>query len=279
MGAMVMAWIFRPPQLLSAMLLSACITFLPILALRFRPKGRPTVSLAGERWATRGALRVHQCEAWPQPAPQVSAGAWWETPRRGAPQADCLRVDAGREGRHTLLVAPTGLGKGLWTTTQLLTWNGSAIVNDLKADIYPRTAGWRANLGPVYVLSAAVPIHRFDPTATAHTEDDLRPLAFAVCYDPEDTGYCGQHAGRILLALMLAAKQSGQPVFPFVARAIRAGAARALGMLAEVDPALADRVRPYGHGGSGPFPSAWETLATRCNSLLSPAPSATMSGD
>jgi hypothetical protein len=137
---------------------------------------------------------------------------------------------------------------------------------------------WRATLGPIYVLSAAAPIHRFDPTAEARTEDDLRPLAFAICYDPEDTGYWGQHAGRILLTLMLAAKQSGQPVFPFVARAIRAGAAQALGMLAEVDPVLADRVRPYGHGGSGPFPSAWETLVTRCDSLLSPVTLATMSG-
>jgi type IV secretory pathway TraG/TraD family ATPase VirD4 len=73
----------------------------------------------------------------------------------------------------------------------LLTWNGSAIVNDLKADTSPRTAGWRATLGPVYVLSAAAPMHRFDPTAAARTEDDLRPLAFAVCYDPEDAGYWG----------------------------------------------------------------------------------------
>jgi type IV secretion system protein VirD4 len=160
----------------------------------------------------------------------------------------------------------------------LLTWNGSAIANDLKADTYPSTAGWRATIGPVYVLSAAAPVHRFDPTAAAQTEDDLRPLAFAVCYDPEDHGYWGQHAARILLAFMLAAKQAGQPVFPFVARAIRAGAARALAILAEVDPALADRVRPYGHGGSGPFPSAWETLVTRCDSLLSPVTLATMSG-
>jgi hypothetical protein len=77
---------------------------------------------------------------------------------------------------------------------------------------------------------------------------------------------------------MLATKHSRQPVFPFVARAIHAGAAQALGILAEVDPALADRVRPYGHRGSGPFPSAWETLITRCDSLLSPVTLATMSG-
>jgi type IV secretion system protein VirD4 len=261
--------------LLAAYGATALVLYIVLRRMRDDP---PSPSLAGERWATHDALRAHQCETWPQPAPYVNAGTWWDVERRGAPRPIVYGVDACREGRHTLLVAPTGLGKGLWTTTQLLTWNGTAIVNDLKADTYPRTAGWRATLGPVYVLSASAPIHRFDPTAAARTEDDLRPLAFAVCYDPEDAGYWGQHAGRILLALMLAAKQSGQSVFPFLARAIRAGAARALGMLAEVDPALADRVRPYGHGGSGPFPSAWETLVTRCDSLLSPVTLATMSG-
>jgi type IV secretory pathway TraG/TraD family ATPase VirD4 len=77
---------------------------------------------------------------------------------------------------------------------------------------------------------------------------------------------------------MLGAKQSQQPVFPFVASAVRSGASRALAMLAEIDPALADRVPPYGHGGSGPFPSAWETLVTRCDGILSPVTLATMSG-
>jgi type IV secretion system protein VirD4 len=50
-------------------------------------------------------------------------------------------------------------------------------------------------------------------------------------------------------------------------------------MLAEVDPALADRVRPHGDSGSGPFPSAWETLVTRCDNILSPVTLATMSGN
>jgi hypothetical protein len=159
------------------------------ILLRLAGEDRPPVpSLAGERWATCDTLRDYHWETWPQPAPRVSAGTLWEPQRRGQYRPIVYGIDAGPEGRHTLLVAPTGLGKGLWTTTQLLTWNGSAIVNDLKADTYPRTAGWRATLGPVYILSAAAPIHRFDPTAAARTEDDLRPLAFAACYDPEDRG-------------------------------------------------------------------------------------------
>jgi hypothetical protein len=64
---------------------------------------------------------------------------------------------------------------------------------------------------------------------------------------------------------MLAAKQAHEPVFPFVARAIRSGATRALAMAAEVDLTLADRVRSEARNT---FASAWETLATRCESLL-----------
>jgi len=213
----------------------------------------------------------------------VSAGTgwpavpWWERWWKRPSPPTIYGVDASSEGRHTLLVIPTGLGKGLWTTTQLLTWDGSAIVNDLKADTYPQTAGWRATLGPTYVLSAASPIHRFDPTAQARTEDDLRPLAHAVCDDPDDRDrYWGQHAARILLVLMLAAKRAGEPVFPFVARAIHSGPARALAMVNEIDPALPDRVRPSGE--SRPFTSAWETLVTRCESLLSPLTLMTLSG-
>jgi hypothetical protein len=73
MAAMVLAWLFRPPTRLSVALLSACVTFLPILALRFRPEPPPGVSLVGKRWATRDALRGYHWETWP-PAPHVSAG-------------------------------------------------------------------------------------------------------------------------------------------------------------------------------------------------------------
>ncbi len=247
----------------------------PLLALRGLRRRQLAPSLGGERWATPQDLRVHQLKTWPEPAPHLSAGTWGRAVRESTSQPTVYGLDADREGRHTLLVVPTGLGKGLWTVTQLLTWNGGAIVNDLKGDTFPRTAGCRRTLGPVYVLSGAAPIHRFDPTAQARTEEDLRPLAHAVCDDPEDRTYWAQHAERILLVLMLAATQAREPVFPFVARAIRSGATRALAMAAEVDPILADRIRSESRNT---FASAWETLATRCESILSPYAVATLSG-
>ena len=72
-------------------------------------------------------------------------GSWY--PQSRDIRSSVYGLDASLEERHTLLVVPTGLGKGLWTTTQLLTWGGSAIVNDLKGDTYPQTAGWRRTLG------------------------------------------------------------------------------------------------------------------------------------
>jgi type IV secretion system protein VirD4 len=49
-----------------------------------------------------------------------------------------------------LVVAPTRGGKGLLATSQLLTWQGSAIVNDIKGELFNDTVGYRKTLGKVY---------------------------------------------------------------------------------------------------------------------------------
>src|SRR5256886_11304536 len=79
----------------------------------------------------------------------------------------------------------------------------------------------------------------FNDPATPEFSPLPLPAAFPIC---------------ALLVLMLAAKHSREPVFPFVARAIQGGAPRALATIAEIDPALADRLRPV--GDSRPFQSA-----------------------
>src|SRR5438067_516359 len=55
-----------------------------------------------------------------------------------------------RELGNILIEAPTGGGKGLLAVCQLVTWGGSAIVFDIKGDLYTQTAGYRATLGPVF---------------------------------------------------------------------------------------------------------------------------------
>ena len=76
-----------------------------------------------------------------------------------------VRPTRQRRGLGNLLVtAPTRGGKGLLAVSQLLTWPHSAIVNDIKGDLYRQTAGYRHTLGPVYVVNPDSYGHRYDPS-------------------------------------------------------------------------------------------------------------------
>src|SRR5689334_19344948 len=57
-----------------------------------------------------------------------------------------------RELGNMLVVAPTRGGKGLLATSQLLSWQHSVIVNDIKGELFAQTAGYRATLGKVFVI-------------------------------------------------------------------------------------------------------------------------------
>src|SRR5690348_1506513 len=75
-----------------------------------------------------------------------------------------------REIGNTLIVGPTRSGKGLLATSQLLSWKESVIVNDIKGELYQATAGYRATLGPVFVLDPTGVGHCYDPLLEKKTE-------------------------------------------------------------------------------------------------------------
>lgn len=70
-----------------------------------------------------------------------------------------------KELGHLTVVAPTRSGKGLLLASHLLSWEGSAIVLDIKGENWQRTSAHRAELGPVYVLNPEGFGARFDPIA------------------------------------------------------------------------------------------------------------------
>ncbi|HYX51555.1 MAG TPA: type IV secretory system conjugative DNA transfer family protein, partial [Ktedonobacteraceae bacterium] len=82
-----------------------------------------------------------------------------------------------REIGNTLVVAPTRAGKGLLAISQLLSWQHSVIVNDIKGELFAATAGYRATLGDVYVLDPTGVGHCYDPLFAKKTEDDLLSAA------------------------------------------------------------------------------------------------------
>src|SRR6266699_6802298 len=60
-----------------------------------------------------------------------------------------------REIGNTLIVGPTRSGKGLLAVSQLLSWQHSVVVNDIKGELFTATAGYRKQLGEVYVIDPA----------------------------------------------------------------------------------------------------------------------------
>src|SRR3954451_8989042 len=146
-----------------------------------------------------------------------------------------------RELGNLLVVAPTRGGKGLLATSQLLSWQHSVIVNDIKGELFSQTAGYRATLGPVFVIDPAGVGHRYDPLAGKHTEDALFSAATNLLFkaDEGEGAIFTQRATNMLAQVFLAARMEDRPPLPYVRQIVRAGLPPAARELHEIHPELA----------------------------------------
>lgn len=87
--------------------------------------------------------------------PAVVVGGWRD--KKGK-----LRYLLDRSPAHVLGTAPTGSGKGVsCVVTTLLTWTHSALISDLKGELWEMTAGWRQKFAKNKVL-------RFEPASSTN---------------------------------------------------------------------------------------------------------------
>ncbi len=179
-----------------------------------------------------------------------------------------------REIGNTLIVAPTRGGKGLLAVSQLLTWQHSVIVNDIKGELFRQTAGYRATLGDVYVLDPTGVGHGYEPLLEKKTEDALLSAASHLLYqaDEGEGRIFTQRATVMLAQLFAAAKLEAVPPLPYVRQSIRLGLAACAARLNAVSPELATQfldVRYQEANFSDRFlVSAWGTLTARMRPLL-----------
>jgi type IV secretion system protein VirD4 len=116
---------------------------------------KPGESVHGDaRWATEEDIKKAKL--------RVKKGMLLGKDRKGYLVADGYQ--------HTLLFAPTGSGKGVgFVIPNLLYWENSVVVHDIKLENYELTSGWREKQGQeVFVWSPA------DPDGNTH------------CYNPID---------------------------------------------------------------------------------------------
>jgi type IV secretion system protein VirD4 len=132
-----------------------------------------------------------------------------------------------RELGHTLLVGKHRSGKGLNIETNLLTWPYSVIVNDIKGELWHRTAGFRQQgVGGTSLRFDPRGFGcRFDPLAGKTTDLELRSAATTLLHRPDE----GQNASFIerattmLVAIFTAAILEGERALPFTYKLMNEG--------------------------------------------------------
>jgi len=178
-----------------------------------------------------------------------------------------------RELGNMLIVAPTRGGKGLLAVSQLFSWKHSAVVNDLKGDLFKQTAGYRATLGEVYVIDPRGVGHSYDPLESRSNEDQLYSAATRLLYKPNERDpIFTQRATTMLQQLFLAARKENAPPLPYARQIIRLGLTGAAKRLHELSPELAtqflDVSLEEANFTDRFLVSAWGTLTASIKPLL-----------
>jgi type IV secretion system protein VirD4 len=174
---------------------------------------------------------------------------------------------------NTLVVGPTRSGKGLLAVSQLLSWQHSVVVNDIKGELFAATAGYRSTLGDVYVLDPTGVGHCFDPLQGKHTEDAFLSAAAHLLYQPDERDKVfTQRSIGMLTRLFTAARLAGEAPFPYVRSMLRSSLRSCAKRLNDLDPTLAARFL-YTDYQEANFEnrflvSSWETLTAWLEPLL-----------
>jgi type IV secretion system protein VirD4 len=181
-----------------------------------------------------------------------------------------------RELGSLLVVGPTRCGKGLLATSLLTTYGGSVIVNDIKGELFARTAGYRATLGPVFVIDPTGVGHQFDPVQSRarQGEDGFYAAAVELLTDHRDRDQVfAQRACGQLAAIWIAAHLAGVPAFPYTRLLIQSGLQATAQQLHAIDPRLStaflDVPLEQASFQDRFLASAYSTLVARLRPLLS----------
>jgi type IV secretion system protein VirD4 len=151
---------------------------------------------------------------------------------------------------NCLIVAPPRSGKSALAISQLLAWEHSVIVSDIKGELYANTAGFRKTLGPVFVIDPVAGVgHCFDPFAGRTTERALYTLADQLLFEPtERDPIFLQRAKKMLTQMTRAGRLENATagferfhLLPYVGRLLTAGPKYTAEHLHALDPELATK--------------------------------------
>jgi hypothetical protein len=131
-----------------------------------------------------------------------------------------------RELGNIGVIGRSRCGKGLYATAQLLTWEHSAIVNDIKGDMFHDTAGPRLKMGnKIFVIDTRGVGNTYDPFRNRNTEDELLAVATNILLEAHEGegSVFTRRAIKMLTQLFKAAKLEGQPPIAYAGPLLHQG--------------------------------------------------------
>jgi type IV secretion system protein VirD4 len=188
-----------------------------------------------------------------------------------------------KELGNVLVDALTRGGKGLLAISQLCTWPHSAVVLDIKGELYHATAGYRNTLGKVFVLDPEAVGDQFDPLHGRFTERQLYASAKYLLYEEgERDPIFIQRGMKMLTQLFLAAREENRQagyekyrLLPYAGQLMNLPINQVAAHLQAISPELATKFlsgeyRPEKDYDEKKFlTSAWESATNRLYPILS----------
>jgi type IV secretion system protein VirD4 len=164
-----------------------------------------------------------------------------------------------------------------------LTWPHSAVVVDIKGELYEATAGYRKTLGPVFVIDPEGVGNRFDPLAGRMTERQLYASAKDLLYQAgERDPIFIERAIRMLTQLFLTAREENRlagfekyRLLPYAGQLMDLPITQVAAHLRAVNPLRATKFLSAAYDPEKDYDekrfltSSWETATSRLYPILS----------
>lgn len=202
---------------------------------------------------------------------------------------DWLVLKPGLGGRKELgsglVVGPSRSGKGLNLVSNLLSWEGSAIVLDIKKELYETTAPFRAGAlsNNIRVLDPSGRGHRYDPFAElGYSEQSMkRAVNLILETDKARDPIFARRAASAVYAGLLGAQIEGAPALAYLREATAEGPQAYVEQLSalgdsEIRRSLVDflggppeELEPRDYRNDRFLSSAWSTITAQLSEVFS----------
>jgi type IV secretory pathway TraG/TraD family ATPase VirD4 len=189
-----------------------------------------------------------------------------------------LPTEKSPELGNSIKLGTTRFGKSTAELCQIVDWDGSEIIFDIKREIYPKVAGYLATRGRVINIDLSRGLgNQYDPLQGHTSERELHKLAKYLVYDPNDKDTIFSERGaKMLTQLFLAAMELGERQLPYVASLINLGVNEIATRLDDISPTLVQtflgsRYKPGKDYEKNEFRvDSWETVSSRLYSFFTP---------